>query len=437
MNEVAFSYRGYELDPSGLLTCRYSLGDRRFVERADFGPGAWTGAPAREAARLVYLLAGVSYYKTAAPPVVRVDVGLRPAELAMLEAFYRRGLAEFAYRNRLDLAQVRIEAAVEDRAPADFVPPADRPLVLFGGGKDSIVTVEEVKARRPNAALFVVSPHTAPFEAIERVVPITGLPVVRVTRRIDPQLLEPPARTGFLQGHVPVTGIIAALAVLAATGAGHDAVVLSNERSASDPNLVVDGAAVNHQYSKSEDFEAAFAEVVAGALGPGLRVFSLLRPYAELWVAERFARLDRYHRAFRSCNRAFPIDPAKRLDRWCGECDKCCFVDLILAPFLPRSELDAIFDGREPLASPELLGRFEVFVGLSPDPKPFECVGEIEESRAAAVLATRRADRASSPILSNLAVRLPPLLPETVAGLLAPKSPHRIPDEFAPEDLLV
>ncbi len=437
MTAPAFEYRGFELSSTGALTCHYRLGAWTFVEQVEFGPGDWTTPAAREAARLAYLLAGASYYKVAAPPVIQFDQPLRPAELALLHDLYTRGLAEFAYRNGLDLSATRLEASVAERDPVEARPPAGRPLILFGAGKDSIVTVEALKARRPDAALFVVSPPQAPFAAIEAVVPLTGLPVVRASRRLDPQLLEPPERTGFLQGHVPVTGVLTALGVLAAVGHGHDAVVLSNERSASDPNLVVDGVAVNHQYSKSAEFEVALAAAVESALGPALAVFSFLRPYSELWVAERFSHLTAYHQAFRSCNRAFALDPARRLERWCGECDKCCFVDLILAPFLARTELEAIFDGREPLARLELLGRFETFVGLSSDPKPFECVGEVGESRAALALAARRPDRAGTPVLERLASRLPPLPAAVLEDLFSPHRPHYVPDEFAPEDLLV
>ena len=52
-----------------------------------------------------------------------------------------------------------------------------------------------------------------------------------------------------------MTGILSAIAVLAAVARGRDAVVMSNEWSASEPTLVVDGRPVNHQYSKSGSFE--------------------------------------------------------------------------------------------------------------------------------------------------------------------------------------
>src|SRR5690242_18810876 len=110
---------------------------------------------------------------------------------------------------------------------------------------------------------------------------------------------------------------------MAAVLDGRDAVVMSNEWSASIPTLEVDGRAVNHQYSKSAAFEAAFRTALAGV--GRVSYFSALRPFTELWVAQRFAGLTQYHRTFRSCNRAFHLDESLRLDHWCGRCDKCCF----------------------------------------------------------------------------------------------------------------
>ena len=94
--------------------------------------------------------------------------------------------------------------------------------------------------------------------------------------------------------------------------------------------------------------------MLAGALGPGFAYFSALRPFSELWVARRFAALTQYHDTFRSCNRAFHIDKSLRLDHWCGRCDKCCFIDLILAPFVPAADLERIFGGHEPLADSDM-----------------------------------------------------------------------------------
>ena len=440
-----FRYDGYQLDPvGGVLTCHYSVGEHRFAERVGFpGGGNWAAPEVAAAARLVFLLAGVSYYKTAAPDVIDLgDTAVTDAERAFLTGFYLDGLGEFGYRNGLDLSGLRIEGPRLDRHPeqAGHRVPGGRPLVPFGGGIDSIVTVELVR-QHTAPALFIVGRPGDRFAAIEAPAAVTGLPVVRAEREIDAQLLRS-AELGFLNGHIPVTGIISAIAVMAAALEGRDVVVMSNEWSASIPTLEDRGRAINHQYSKSAAFEAAFQSVLAqtGAQLPSY--FSALRHRSELWVAQRFAGLTQYHSTFRSCNRAFHIDPARRLDHWCGQCDKCCFIDLILAPFLAAADLERIFAGHEPLADPdphgELAGRFRTLLGTSPVSKPFECVGEVSECRAAATAAAARPDRAGSKLLQTLAGELAGLPELTAAAdLLRPLSEHFIPDAYAADDLLV
>jgi hypothetical protein len=248
--------------------------------------------------------------------------------------------------------------------------------------------------------------------------------------------------------------VISAIAVMAAVLDGSDSVVMSNEWSASSGNVERGGRTVNHQWSKTLAFEDLFRAALAEALPAPVDYFSWLRPFSELWVARRFAELGRYHGAFRSCNRAFHIDRAQRLDHWCGRCDKCCFVDLVLAPFMPAARLRAVFGGAEPhggsadppssntdpLDDPDLLDVFRTLTGVSGQIKPFECVGDISECRTAALLAHRRPDRGGSAVLDALAGELAGLtavpIDEQLAALLRPQGPHRIPDRYAPPDLL-
>ena len=406
-----FRYLSFAMDGErGVLSCRYELDGREFTERVTlpgYGSGPrWQTDAARAAARLVFLLAGVSYYKTAAPPVVDFgETALTDAEHGFLREYYLQGLGEFAYRNALDLTSLRFEvrsAAPPAATPAPAVSPG-RALVPFGGGIDSIVTVEQVR-RRADVALFVVSRPADRFDAIEQPAAVTGLEVVRAEREIDPQLLRS-AELGFLNGHVPVTGILSAIAVLAAVLQDRDAVVMSNEWSASVPTLEYQGRPVNHQFSKSEQFEAAFREVLAQSPAPLPEYFSWLRDRTELWVGQEFAALEPYHSSFRSCNKAFYTERARRLDHWCGQCDKCCFIDLILAPFLPAAALRRIFAVTgEPLEDPGLTAKFRSLLGAGA--KPFECVGEVTECRAAVLLAARRDDRASTGLLQQLAAEV-------------------------------
>ena len=428
-----FRYGSFTTDPEGgLLTCRYWLDGREFTERVTLPPGPrWRTEAARTAARLVFLLAGVSYYKTAAPPVIELgDTAVTKAELAFLREFYLQGLGEFAYRNALDLTSLRIEGRLAPaHAPAG--PGAGRgrrALVPFGGGIDSIVVVERVR-RLADAALFIVNRPADRFAAIEAPAAVTGLPIVRAEREIDPQLLRS-AELGFLNGHVPVTGILSAIAVLAAVLEDRDAVVMSNEWSASIPTLEYRGWKVNHQFSKSDVFEASFRGVLVGGRPRLPEYFSWLRDRTELWVGQEFAALEQYHGSFRSCNKAFYSDQARRLDHWCGQCDKCCFIDLILAPFLPAAALRRIFAVTgEPLDDPALAGKFRALLGAGA--KPFECVGEVNECRAAVQLAAARDDRAGSVLLQELALEVAswPDAPSAAAAvaMLAPVGENFIP----------
>jgi hypothetical protein len=158
--------------------------------------------------------------------------------------------------------------------------------------------------------------------------------------------------------------------------------------------------------------------------------FSWLRDRTELWVGEEFAALERYHGSFRSCNKAFYSDPARRFDHWCGQCDKCCFIDLILAPFMPAGALRRIFAVTgEPLDDPGLAGKFRALLGAGA--KPFECVGEVNECRAAVLLAARRDDRGGSALLKELAAEVAgwPDAPSAadIAAMLAPVGRNFIP----------
>ena len=445
-----FRYESYEIDSgAGLLSCRYSLDGRKFEERFTLSlEGCWDAPEVAAAARLVFLLAGVSYYKTAAPPVVDLhEQALTELERSLLRSFYTEGLGEFAYCNNLDLSDLIFrsrsapagagsaydEIGVKDSARNySRGLPRQPVLVPFGGGIDSIVTVEGVR-RRADVALFVMNRPGDRFDGIEAPAALAGLPVVRAEREIDSQMLRS-RELGFLHGHVPVTGILSAVAVLAAVLDRREAVVMSNEWSASVPTLEHNGRPVNHQWSKSAAFEAAFRSVLAAQPAVLPDYFSALRDRTELWVAEKFASLESYHSTFRSCNKAFPLDKARRLDHWCGQCDKCCFIDLILAPFMPARALRAVFAGEpEPLSDAALAPKFRALLGSGN--KPFECVGEIRECRAAVLLAARRTDRADCGLLQDLAAEVAccPDAPADaeIAAMRRPVGKSFVPTTFA------
>ncbi|MEQ1788631.1 MAG: hypothetical protein ABL966_16380, partial [Acidimicrobiales bacterium] len=385
-----------------------------------------------EAARIVHLLAGVSYYKAGAAR--EIDLGavpIRPGEREFLRAFYLEGLGEYAFENELSLDDVELVGGREPTESVVATADATRPLVPFGGGIDSIVSVDLTTRVYDDVALYIANRPGDPFPAIEGAAAATGLPILRAERELDPRILRPADPTSVFNGHVPITGVLSAIAVLVAVLDERGLVVMSNEWSASRGNVEVDGREINHQYSKSDRFENGFRAVVQEALGPHVEYLSLLRPFSELWVARRFAALPQFHGVVHSCNRAFHLDPARRLAEWCGRCDKCCFIDLILSPYMTRTDLAELFGGTEPLDDPSLLPQFRDLLGLGEGRKPFECVGDVDECRTAAALTAERPDRGGNEVLATLLAELGPAATSARADatrLQAPLSAHHIPD---------
>ncbi|HST49967.1 hypothetical protein [Jatrophihabitans sp.] len=335
--------------------------------------------------RLLHAVAGVSYFKAAAPPVV--DLGstrFTAAELAYLEAVYRHGLREFAYTNDLPaVLHTRFAAGsghplTEPDAAAGagaWYSVTDRPLVPCGGGKDSIVSTEAMISSGRNPIAFAVNPN----HIIEGVVAASGLELLAVRRTLDRQLFEL-NRQGAYNGHVPVTAVNSLLAVATSILHGLGPVVMSNESSASAPNLYWQGEPVNHQWSKSADAEQALQAALASRLGVSGLYFSLLRHLNEMQIARLFAGTTGYDGVLTSCNNAYTIDRPATL-RWCGDCPKCRFVFLALAPFAGVQRMVGIF-GANLLADESQLPGYRVLLGIG-GYKPFECVGEISESQAA------------------------------------------------------
>ena len=418
-----FTYVGLDVAPTSLVG-HYRLDELEFSERIDFANVDSLQRFGVDAlAQLWYLLAGLSYYKAGAAH--EVDFGethLDERGEALIRASFLHGLGEFSFRNDLDLSDVRFEGGrrARWRSPAGAWLDPERVLIPFGGGIDSVVTVESLSSNL-DRALFVVSPASGRFAPLEATAEVSGLDVVRATRALDARILQPDER--FFQGHVPVTAMITLLASIAAAASGRGGVVMSNEHSASVDNLVWHGRGVNHQWSKSYAAEVAIGEAVGEQFSDDLRVASFLRDRSELWVAKVFSTLTQYHHVFRSCNRAFRQNLDQRASAWCGECDKCLFINLVLAPFISRASLREIFHG-EPLANPALGAALATLVGVGLDHKPFECVGDPDECASALVHVAAQPEWRDVTHLVDIASKLSP--PPLVA-LLRTQGESRVP----------
>ena len=391
-------------------------------------PAGARSAAFRRALELLHLVAGISYYKAGFSP--RIHVADRAAAAGVgrfLQTLYVEGLGEFGFVNGLDVAKrVRFPqdagVGVRPRPPLGL---RERALVAMGGGKDSLVGLDRMR----RAGVESVGACVGGSELIARTAGVAGLPLVRIERHLAPGLAAM-NRAGAWNGHVPVTAINSLILLCAAILFDFRFVVFSNERSANEATLVdAAGNPVNHQYSKSSAFERALREVTAANLGPDLDYFSILRPFSELGVLQRFSRMEAYHGVFSSCNRNFHQDGPRVEGRWCRNCPKCRFAALGLAVFLAPEQLMAI-QGADLLDDPGQVEGFRALCTLGRD-KPFECVGEAGESRAALAALSRSERwrdhavvRALAPLLDRFAV---PDLDE----LLAPSHDHFIPAPIA------
>ena len=430
----AFRFLDCRFDPAtGEAGLDYAFDDGPVMTEVLRFPGApfalegeRAGAVQR-ALRLLHLLAGVSYYKAAVPPEIRIEAyDIDAGTAALLTSVYENGLGEFAYRNGLSLrGKIRFpaSASTESKAPA-VQDSAPRALVAIGGGKDSLVSIEALRAAGVDQTVAWVggSPLIAACAAR------TGLPTLNIGRTLSPLLFEL-NRRGALNGHIPVTAVNSAILAVAALLTGHDQVVFSNERSASYGSLIPGTGEVNHQWSKGWDFERDFAAHLRSHVATDLHYYSLLRPFSELAVARQFARIDRYDAYFSSCNRNFHLLGERPAQRWCGVCPKCHFVFLALAPFMPKPRLMGIF-GRNLLDEPEQAAGFDALMEYR-DHKPFECVGEGRESRAAMELLANSPAWREDALVRRYAREIRPQLEPSergLASLLEPSDDHGIPD---------
>jgi len=399
------------------------------VPGAPFELDAARANAVESALRLLHLVAGISYYKAAVPPGIRIDAYALDADAAaLLTEIYENGLGEFAYRNGLSLrGKIRFPHASTATPAAGRIGLSQHALVAIGGGKDSLVSIEALRAAGVEQTVTWIGSSPLIAACAAR----TGLVTLNITRQLAPALFEY-NRQGAYNGHIPVTAINSAILVLAALLRGFDQVVFSNERSASYGSEILDEhghvvAEVNHQWSKGWAFENAFGAHVQRRVAADLHYYSLLRPLSELAVARQFARTDRYDAHFSSCNRNFHILGDRPANRWCGQCPKCHFVFLALAPFMPKPRLMGIF-GRNLLDDATLAPGFDALIEYR-DHKPFECVGEGREARAAfAALAVRPAWREDA-LVERFAREIAPQLGNEVPrteDLLPPSGEHRI-----------
>lgn len=367
---------------------------------------------------IAHRILGVSYYKAAAAPRIVVRRKLTgTAELEALRVLYSKGLGEFFFRNNLGYPPKQEWIAPQDYSAGAVETKADDGLVLqaFGGGKESQVARHLLSrtSRRVRLASVSLTEETA------KVIALTARePVYDVRRLIDPRLLEA-NRSGALNGHVPVTAMNSATLLMAAAMLNASWLVFGNEAAAEEPTLALGEMRINHQFSKTLEWEKLFSTAAANVMPQGFCYFSLLRPLSEISVAGCLSRCPEALSVFRSCNLNFRQDASLHpgTERWCGACAKCAFTALMLAPFLCPDASRSVF-GSQLLDNGALLEEYRSIAGLTAQ-KPWDCVGSVKEARA--VFARLNAD----PRWRNFCV-----VREIVAELGASCDLHTLENDF-------
>ncbi len=348
-----------------------------------------------------------SYWKATASPEIVIKAGyLNPDQIAWWHDLLIKGMGEYFYVNQIDSTRKNFVNWKVTTPKPQLISNPNHPatqssyLIPIGGGKDSTSTLCLFDQKQLDYDVFLLNPTPAMKQIAQIAHPQQ---TIIATRTIDPQLLELNQK-GYLNGHTPFSAYLGFLSRFAGFVFGHQSVVISNERSSNEGNAVFHDTTINHQYSKTYEFEQGFNQylkenglVFSQQTGPAY--FSLLRPLYELQISQLFTacpQFAQYATIFRSCNRG------QKTNTWCGKCPKCLFVFISFYPFLAEEEIIKIF-GQNLFTKESLLNEALALVGDT-EVKPFDCVGTHEESLAAFYLCIKKArdNHADLPVLLQL-----------------------------------
>lgn len=364
----------------------------------------------------------ISYWKAACPPKIIIKpFKLDDEQVNWWKKIYFNGLGEFFYLNNISTDQhafVNIECSTEEELQKEnFNLDDNKVLIPIGGGKDSVVTLELLKEKF-NSIPIILNPRQASLDTIYAA-GYNRDDFVEIKRTIHSTLLDLNEK-GFLNGHTPFSALLAFVTVFAAALTGSKYIALSNESSANEPTDKLTG--VNHQYSKSIEFEQDFKEYVSGYISEDINYFSFLRPLNEYAIAQLFSTFPDHFFSFKSCN------AGSKTDSWCGNCPKCLFTYIILSPFIERDTLIKIF-GKDLYNEKSLLQHFNELIGQC-EVKPFECVGTIDEINMAIKETIKMIDE-PLPFLLDYYSSLPlDSISESTSFINLDKTPHYLEKQF-------
>ncbi|HCP08335.1 MAG TPA: UDP-N-acetylmuramoyl-L-alanine--D-glutamate ligase [Candidatus Moranbacteria bacterium] len=331
----------------------------------------------------VHIMLGISYYKLYCPPKIRISTLLSEDQADFWNIVYRKGLGEFFYRNKIDPRNlIKFPFSKKVKPVVSKFSRKNRSLVGVGGGKDSIVAIEILKKQTADITALVI--ETQKKSSISsNVIAKMQLESLVIERHLDEKIFQ--SFEGAYNGHIPISAVFAFLGYFAAIIYDYSYVIVANEHSSNFGNVNYKGEEINHQWSKSSEFEMLFQEYTRKNICPDAIYFSLLRPFNEIRIVEMFTAYKKYASIFTSCNRSFRVHKDRPDRLWCGECPKCAFMFIMLSAFLNKNEVVEIFQ-KNMYEDEKLLPLFLDILGYG-KMKPFDCVGTFDEARAALFMA--------------------------------------------------
>jgi hypothetical protein len=166
-------------------------------------------------------------------------------------------------------------------------------------------------------------------------------------------------------------------------------VIVANEASSSIPQLAHGDMNINHQWSKSIEFERLFQDYLHTYVTSELSYFSAIRPMPSLAVAREFVKYPQYFNVFTSDNSLFKIALGERSHpRWSRDSSKSLSSFILLSALLEENQLMDIF-GHNFLNDATLLESFSAIMGENGQ-VVLDCVGTPEELRASLLRAKER-----------------------------------------------
>lgn len=343
---------------------------------------------------LAFILAGISYYKTAPCRDIVIEQGsIDEKQARFFTTVYQEGLGQFAYENGLsreDFAVFRANAT--DNSTRDYSKETGtKPAIsMQSGGKDSILTACLLAEKgRDFSPLFISTSDSYPSVLDE----LSDSAVLRIDRHLDVDALRRAQQKGGRNGHVPVTYILESYAIVQAILLNVSTIYTSIAHEGEEPHSYIGDLPVNHQWSKTWAAEVMMSEYVQRYILSNFIIGSPLRSMSELRVAELFVQLawEKYGNKFSSCNVAnYGVGHAVSELRWCGNCPKCVNTYVLFAPFIDAKKLTHVFGDKDLFEQESLQETFRGLFGVGGVKKPFECVGEIEELRYAYALAQKK-----------------------------------------------